>query len=50
MTFNGTETTQTITVMVRSDALPEGNENFTITLSNPTNGATIGTAAAQGTI
>ena len=50
VTSNGTETTQTIAVMVRSDALPEGNENFTITLSNPTNGATIGTAAAQGTI
>lgn len=39
----------TISVPLIDDALAEGDETFTITLSNPAN-ATLGTATAQGTI
>ncbi|NEQ50285.1 MAG: ExeM/NucH family extracellular endonuclease [Leptolyngbya sp. SIO3F4] len=44
------ETTQTITVDVSGDTDIEADENFTVTLSNPTGDATITTAAADGTI
>ena len=39
-----------ITVNVRGDAVQEFDESFTVTLSNPTNGAVITTASATGTI
>ncbi|MFM5957229.1 MAG: hypothetical protein ACKOQ2_08695, partial [Dolichospermum sp.] len=38
------------TVDVQGDTTVEPNEDFTVTLSNPTNGATITTATAIGTI
>jgi len=44
------ETSKVITVNVQGDTTVEPNENFTVTLSNPTNGATITTATAVGTI
>jgi ELWxxDGT repeat protein len=44
------ETSKVITVNVQGDTTVEPNENFTVTLSNATNGATITTATATGTI
>jgi ELWxxDGT repeat protein len=44
------ETSKVITVNVLGDTTVEPNENFTVTLSNATNGATITTATATGTI
>jgi C1A family cysteine protease len=44
------EPSKMITVNVQGDTTVEQNENFTVTLSNPTNGATITTATATGTI
>ncbi|WP_216843254.1 Calx-beta domain-containing protein, partial [Microcystis aeruginosa] len=49
VSFAANETSQTITVNVSGDTTVETNEEFTVTLSNPTN-ATITTAAATGTI
>ncbi|MDD2160670.1 retention module-containing protein [Pseudomonas sp. MIL19] len=49
LNFVAGETTQTITVPISDDTLFEGAENFTITLSAPTN-ATLGTAVGTGTI
>ncbi|MCW2244172.1 Ca2+-binding RTX toxin-like protein [Azospirillum canadense] len=43
------ETTKTIEIAIAADALPEEDETFTVTLSNPS-GATIGTAVATGVI
>ncbi len=37
------ETSKVITVNVQGDTTVELNETFTVTLSNPTNGATLGT-------
>ena len=48
--FTTGETSKVITVNVQGDTTVEPNENFTVTLSNPTNGATITTATATGTI
>ncbi|MFO0291347.1 MAG: ELWxxDGT repeat protein [bacterium] len=50
VSFAPGETSKLITVNVQGDTTIEPNEAFTITLSNPTNGATISTAIAQGTI
>lgn len=47
--FAATETTKTITINVAGDSTKEGDEGFTIALSNPS-GANIGTASADGTI
>ena len=44
------ETSKVITVNVLGDTTVEPNENFTVTLSNATNGAIITTATATGTI
>jgi hypothetical protein len=49
LTFNAGETSKPVSVSVCGDSAVEGNETFTLTLSNPTN-ATLGTAAATGTI
>ena len=49
LTFAPGTTTQTITVPVVQDALSEGNETFTVTLSSPVHAA-IQTASATGTI
>ncbi|MGF1514363.1 MAG: ExeM/NucH family extracellular endonuclease, partial [Elainellaceae cyanobacterium] len=48
--FASGETSQTITVGVSGDTDAEPDEGFTVTLSNPSNGATISAAAADGTI
>jgi hypothetical protein len=50
VSFAAGETSKVITVNVQGDTTVEPDENFTVTLSNPTNGATITTATAIGTI
>ena len=50
VSFAANETTQTITLQVAGDTDAEPDETFTVTLSNPTNDATITTATADGTI
>nr|NCR87403.1 hypothetical protein [Microcystis aeruginosa K13-05] len=50
VSFAAGETSKVITVNVQGDTTVEPNENFTVTLSNATNGATITTATATGTI
>lgn len=45
LTFTNGETVKTITVPIANDTEVEGNENFTVTLSNPTGGAQISGAA-----
>ena len=42
LTFNDGETSKPITVPVIDDNIPEGTENFTLTLSSPTGGAVLG--------
>ncbi|MCZ8040186.1 MAG: hyalin [Microcystis sp. LE17-20A] len=43
VSFAAGETSKVITVNVQGDTTVELNETFTVTLSNPTNGATLGT-------
>ena len=50
VSFAAGEATKTITVNVAGDSTVESAENFTVTLSNPSAGTAIGTAAATGTI
>jgi Ca2+-binding RTX toxin-like protein len=50
VTFGANITSQAISVPVNGDTTPEPNETFTVTLTNPSNGATITTATATGTI
>ncbi|MDM0110319.1 malectin domain-containing carbohydrate-binding protein, partial [Variovorax sp. J22R24] len=50
VSFAAGETGKTITVNVAGDSTVEPGENFTVTLSNPSSGTTIGTATATGTI
>ncbi|CCI26123.1 hypothetical protein MICAG_3020001 [Microcystis aeruginosa PCC 9808] len=50
VSFAAGETSKVITVNVQGDTTVEPDENFTVTLSTPTNGATITTATATGTI
>ena len=49
LTFAADETSKTVTVATTEDELAEGNETFTLRLSNPTN-AEISDATATGTI
>ena len=49
LVFSPGERTKTYSVTTCPDAVPENDENFTVTLSNPS-GATLGTATASGTI
>lgn len=42
LTFGAGETNKTISVPINNDTLPEGNESFTMLLSLPTGGATLG--------
>ncbi|MBS9386617.1 MAG: cadherin-like domain-containing protein [Dolichospermum sp. BR01] len=50
VTFAANETSKVITVNVRGDATIEPDENFIVTVFNPTNNAVITTATATGTI
>ena len=50
VSFAAGETSKTITVNVAGDSTVEAGENFTVTLSNPSAGTTIGTATATATI
>lgn len=50
VSFAAGSTSQVIRVNVAGDASVEPDEGFTLTLSDPTNGATLGTASAAGTI
>src|SRR5918993_1555079 len=50
VSFAAGEATKTITVNVAGDSTVEPAENFTVALSNPSAGTTIGTATATGTI
>ncbi|WP_019500309.1 beta strand repeat-containing protein [Pseudanabaena sp. PCC 6802] len=50
LSFTASQTSKDITINVLGDAVVEPDENFTITLSDPTNGAVIGTAMAAGAI
>ena len=50
VSFAAGETSKTITVNVSGDTVVESDEGFTVTLSNPSTGATLGTASAIGTI
>ena len=49
LTFTAGETAKTVAVTVLDDAIDEGEETFTLTLSNPS-GATIADGTATGTI
>lgn len=49
-TFNIGESVQLVTVAIVTDRRVEGLEDFSLTLSNPTAGASIGTATAIGSI
>ncbi len=48
--FGDGETSATITLDVEGDIVAEGDEDFTVTLSNPSVGAVIGDGTATGTI
>ncbi len=50
MTFGPNDASQVITINVSGDTLVENDEDFTVTLSNPSAPATITTAVATGTI
>ena len=50
LTFAAGETSKIITVNIQGDITQETNEQFQVTLSNPSNGATLTTATAIGTI
>jgi Ca2+-binding RTX toxin-like protein len=50
VSFAPGETSKVITVNVQGDTMIEPSENFTVTLSNPSNGATIATSTATGII
>ena len=50
ISFAAGDTSKTITVNVAGDTLVEANEGFTVTLSKPGAGITLGTATAGGTI
>jgi autotransporter-associated beta strand protein len=50
VTFADGETSKTLTILVSGDVTVEGDESFTVTLSNPSTGADIGTAVASGLI
>lgn len=50
LSFADGETSKTISVTVADDSAVEQNETFSVLLSNPTNGASVTTASAQGII
>ncbi len=50
VSFAAGETSKTVTVNVAGDTAVEADEGFTVTLSAPSTGSTLGTATAIGTI
>ncbi|MCC6179481.1 MAG: hypothetical protein IT305_29580 [Chloroflexi bacterium] len=50
LTFQPGEISHTVNVLVIGDTDADGDETFSLTLSNPTGGAVLGTASATGTI
>jgi predicted extracellular nuclease len=50
VSFAAGQTQATVTIQVVADTTPEADERFTVNLGNATGGATIGRAAATGTI
>ena len=50
VSFAAGETSKTITVQVAGDTSVENDEGFTVTLSNPSSGLTLGTASSMSTI
>jgi hypothetical protein len=48
--FGAGETSKTIDVLVNEDSKTEGNETFTVNLSNPTGGATLSCLTATATV
>jgi YD repeat-containing protein len=50
LVFGASTTANTITVNTVNNAVNLPNKTFTVTLSSPTNGATVGTATGTGTI
>ena len=50
VSFSAGEMSKTITVNVAGDTMVESDEGFTVTLSNPSAGATLGTASASGSL
>jgi hypothetical protein len=48
--FTAGQTSRTVTIDVAGDLDVEGDEDFTVTLSSPTDGATLAAASASGTI
>ncbi|MFM6406279.1 MAG: Calx-beta domain-containing protein, partial [Microcystis sp.] len=50
LTFNAGESQKTITIPINNDSNYEGNETFTLNLSNPIGGAVLGTSTATITI
>lgn len=50
VSFAAGETSKTVTITVAGDKLIESTEQFTVTLTNPSTGAAIGTASATGAI
>src|SRR5262249_15613698 len=50
LSFAAGEASKLVTINVAGDTTTEANENFTVTLSAPSGGTTIATAAATGTI
>jgi outer membrane protein assembly factor BamB len=50
LSFAALETSRTVDVTVNGDTIDEGDETFSLTLSNPSAGAVLGDASAVGTI
>ncbi len=50
LTIGAGQTSGTISIVTGDDVIDEEDETFTVTLSNPTSNAVIGTATATGTI
>lgn len=50
LTFASGETSKTLTINVAAESVKEQNEDFRVSLSNPSSGSVIGTATADGQI
>ncbi|MEM6395020.1 MAG: HYR domain-containing protein [Bacteroidota bacterium] len=50
LNFAAGEMSKTITITINGDIVTEGDETFSVTISNPTNGVSLGTATVSSTI